>query len=153
WHGFCSVHKRFTTGQIDQAHVEHPGMRVIVHPECAMPVVAAADATRSTDYIRRANEGATAPTPFASGTQLHPVHHLAAQHPQHSIFCLAPVICPCSTMYRSHPGYHAWVLESLLEGEVINRISVGQDVAEPARLALERMLAVKPAAPGPAAGR
>ena len=153
WHGFCSVHKRFTTSQIDQARVEHPGVRVIVHPECPMPVVDAADESGSTDYIRRAIEGATEPTTFAIGTEINLVQRLAAQHPQHTIFCLYPVICPCSTMYRIHPGYLAWVLESLLEGEVINRISVGQDVAEPARLALERMLAVKPAAPGPAAGR
>jgi quinolinate synthase len=63
------------------------------------------------------------------------------------------VVCPCSTMYRIHPGYLAWVLESLLAGEVVNRITVGPDVAEPARLALERMLAAKPApahAPTPA---
>src|SRR5690625_75009 len=82
-----------------------------------------------------------------------PIHTLSLHDALPIFFCLDPVICPCSTMYRIHPGYLAWVLESLLEGEVINRISVGQDVAEPARLALERMLAVKPAAPGPAAGR
>ncbi|PWH07319.1 quinolinate synthase [Brachybacterium endophyticum] len=146
WHGFCSVHKRFTTAQIDQARAEHPDVRVIVHPECPMPVVDAADEAGSTDYIRKAIEAAEEPTTFAIGTEINLVQRLAAQHPQHTIFCLDPVVCPCSTMYRIHPGYLAWVLESLLEGEVINRITVGQDVAEPARLALERMLAAKPGA-------
>ena len=145
WHGFCSVHKRFTTVQIEQARTEHPGVRVIVHPECPMPVVDAADESGSTDYIRKAIEGATEPTTFAIGTEINLVQRLAAQHPEHTIFCLDPVVCPCSTMYRIHPGYLAWALESLLAGEVINRITVGEDVAQPARLALERMLAAKPA--------
>jgi len=56
------------------------------------------------------------------------------------------VVCPCSTMYRIHPGYIAWVLEGLLEGEVRNRITVPEDVAVHARVALERMLAAKPPA-------
>ena len=72
------------------------------------------------------------------------VQRLAAQFPQHQIFCLDPVVCPCSTMYRIHPGYLAWVLEGLVAGEVLNRITVTADVAEPARVALERMLAAKP---------
>ncbi|MGO1354405.1 MAG: quinolinate synthase NadA, partial [Brachybacterium tyrofermentans] len=153
WHGFCSVHKRFTTAQIDKARAEHPGVRVIVHPECPMPVVDAADEAGSTDYIRKAIEGATEPTTFAIGTEINLVQRLAAQHPQHTIFCLDPVVCPCSTMYRIHPGYLAWALESLLDGEVINQISVSQDVADPARLALERMLAAKPAPVGAAPER
>ena len=144
WHGFCSVHKRFTTAQIDKARAEHPGVRVIVHPECPMPVVDAADEAGSTDYIRKAIEGAAEPTTFAIGTEINLVQRLNAQHPQHEIFCLDPVVCPCSTMYRIHPGYLAWVLESLVAGEVVNRITVPTDVAEPATVALERMLAAKP---------
>lgn len=144
WHGFCSVHKRFTVGQIEQARAEHPGVRVIVHPECPMEVVDAADESGSTDVIRRAIEGATEPTTFAIGTEITLVQRLAAQNPQHTVFCLDPVVCPCSTMYRIHPGYLAWVLESLQHGEVVNRISVDPSVADPARLALERMLAARP---------
>ena len=153
WHGFCSVHKRFTTAQIDKARAEHPGVRVIVHPECPMPVVDAADESGSTDYIRRVIEGAAEPTTFAIGTEINLVQRLAAENPQHTVFCLDPVVCPCSTMYRIHPGYLAWVLESLLAGEVVNRITVGPDVAEPARLALERMLAAKPGTVPAGAGR
>jgi len=144
WHGFCSVHRRFTVAQIEQARAEHPGVRVIVHPECPMPVVDAADESGSTDYIRRAIAAATEPTVFAVGTEVNLVQRLAAQHPQHRIFCLDPVVCPCSTMYRIHPGYLAWVLEGLVDGEVRNRITVPADVATPARVALERMLAAKP---------
>ena len=144
WHGFCSVHRRFTVGQIEQARAEHPGVRVIVHPECPMEVVDAADEAGSTDYIRRAIDGATEPTTFAIGTEINLVKRLAAQYPQHEIFCLDPVVCPCSTMYRIHPGYLAWVLEELVAGRTPNRITVTSDVADPARVSLERMLAAKP---------
>ncbi|HCS62290.1 MAG TPA: quinolinate synthase [Microbacterium sp.] len=144
WHGFCSVHRRFSVAQIDQARADHPDVRVIVHPECPMEVVDAADEAGSTDYIRRAIDGATEPTTFAIGTEINLVRRLAAQYPQHEIFCLDPVVCPCSTMYRIHPGYLAWVLEELVAGRVVNQISVTADVADPARLALERMLAAKP---------
>ena len=144
WHGFCSVHRRFTVAQIDQARVDHPGVRVIVHPECPMEVVDAADEAGSTDFIRRAIAAATEPTTFAIGTEINLVRRLAAQYPQHEIFCLDPVVCPCSTMYRIHPGYLAWVLEELVAGRTPNRITVTADVADPARVALERMLAARP---------
>ncbi len=145
WNGFCSVHKRFTVDQIDKARVDFPGVRVIVHPECPMPVVDAADEYGSTDYIRRAIENATEPSTFAIGTEINMVQRLATQFPEHHIFCLDPVICPCSTMYRIHPGYLAWVLERLVAGEVVNQISVDASVATEAKVALERMLAAKPA--------
>ncbi|MGO2862924.1 MAG: quinolinate synthase NadA [Brevibacterium sp.] len=144
WQGFCSVHKRFTPAQIDKARAEHPDVRVIVHPECPAETVAAADESGSTAYITKAIAEAVEPTTFAIGTEINLVQRLAAEHPEHTIFCLDPVVCPCSTMYRIHPGYIAWVLESLLEGQVINQISVGAEVAEPARVSLTRMLAAKP---------
>jgi quinolinate synthase len=144
WHGFCSVHKRFTVAQIERARAEHPGVRVIVHPECPMPVVDAADESGSTDYILKAVQGAPAGSTFAIGTEINMVNRLAAEYPQHTIFCLDPVICPCSTMYRIHPGYLAWVLEGLLRGEVLNRITVPAAVAGSAKVALERMLAARP---------
>lgn len=144
WHGFCSVHRRFTVAQIDKARAEHPGVRVIVHPECPMPVVDAADENGSTDYIRKAIDAAEPGSTFAIGTEINMVNRLADQHPEHTIFCLDPVICPCSTMYRIHPGYLAWVLEELVAGRVINRISVDAATARDAEVALERMLAALP---------
>ena len=144
WHGFCSVHKRFTVAQIEKARAEHPDVRVIVHPECPMPVVDAADEYGSTDYIAKAIAAAPAGSTFAIGTEINLVQRLANEYPQHTIFCLDDVICPCSTMYRIHPGYLAWVLEELVAGRVVNQITVGDDVAVPARVALERMLAARP---------
>jgi quinolinate synthase len=147
WHGFCSVHKRFTVEQIARARAEHPGVQVVVHPECPMPVVDAADAAGSTDLIRRFVEAAAPGSTIAIGTEVNLVNRLAAQHPDKTIFCLDPVICPCSTMYRIHPGYLAWVLDGLLEGEVRNQVRVDEAVAADARVALERMLAAQPRTP------
>lgn len=144
WHGFCSVHKRFNVGQIEKARAEFPDVNVIVHPECPMEVVDAADGAGSTDFIKKAIAAATEPTTFAIGTEINMVNRLAAENPQHTIFCLDPVICPCSTMYRIHPGYLAWVLEELVEGRVVNRITVDDSVKDNAKIALERMLAARP---------
>ena len=144
WNGFCSVHKRCTVAQIEQAREQFPGVQVVVHPECPLPVVQAADVAGSTDVIRRVVEGAPAGATIAIGTEINLVNRLAAQHPDKTIFCLDPVVCPCSTMYRIHPGYLAWVLEELVAGRVVNQISVGASVAAEARVALDRMLAAKP---------
>jgi len=144
WHGFCSVHKRFSVAQIEKARADFPGVQVIVHPECPMEVVDAADSAGSTDFIKKAIAAATEPTTFAIGTEINMVNRLAAEYPQHTIFCLDPVICPCSTMYRIHPGYLAWVLEELVAGRVVNRITVDHNVQANARTALERMLAARP---------
>jgi quinolinate synthase len=146
WHGYCSVHKRFSVEQIEAARARYPEVRVIVHPECPMAVVDAADEAGSTDYICKAIEAAAPGSTFAIGTEINLVQRLANEHPEHTIFCLDPVICPCSTMYRIHPGYLAWVLEALERGEVLNRISVPEAVAAPARVALERMLSAQPRA-------
>jgi quinolinate synthase len=144
WHGFCSVHKRFNVAQIEQARARFPGCKVIVHPECPMPVVDAADAAGSTDAIRKFVAAAQPGDVIAIGTEINLVNRLAAENPDKNIFCLDPVICPCSTMYRIHPGYLAWVLDGLVEGEVRNEIVVDDDVARDAKVALERMLAALP---------
>ena len=144
WNGFCSVHKRFTVAQIEQARAEHPGVRVIVHPECPAAVVEAADGAGSTEYIRQEIAKAAPGSVIAVGTEINLVNRLQQQRPDMTIFCLDPVVCPCSTMYRIHPAYLAWTLESLLAGETPNRITVPDAVAHDSRVALERMLAAKP---------
>ena len=151
WHGFCSVHNRFSVQQIQMARQRHPGVQVIVHPECPMEVVDAADAYGSTDFIKKAIEAAPAGTTFAIGTEINLVQRLANDHPEHTIFCLDSIICPCSTMYRIHPSYLAWVLEALEKGQVLNKISVPEEIAVDARIALERMLALAPGQPVKAA--
>ena len=143
WQGHCSVHIRFRVDQIERAREEHPGVRVVVHPECTQQVVDAADADGSTEfiinYVRNGPPGV-----YAVGTEINLVHRLndevAAEGKM--AFCLDPVVCPCATMYRIHPAYLAWVTESLVEGRVVNPITVDEDTREWARVALDRMLAI-----------
>ena len=114
-----------------------------------MPVVDAADASGSTDFIVKAIAAAPAGSTFAIGTEINLVQRLAGQYPQHKIFCLDSIVCPCSTMYRIHPSYLAWVLEELVQGRIVNRITVPEQVAVPARVALERMLHLQPSSSVP----
>jgi quinolinate synthase len=142
WKGFCSVHARFSVEQIAQARANDPDVNVIVHPECRLEVVEAADLYGSTEFIQETLRKAPAGTTWAVGTEINLVKRLAAEMRNKTIFCLDPVICPCSTMYRIHPGYVLWALEHLAEGEVVNQITVDDATRRDALTALERMLAV-----------
>ena len=144
WKGFCSVHQRFTVDQIERARKAYPGVKVIVHPECSMDVVNAADGTGSTAYIVKEIANAPAGSAVAVGTEINLVNRLAAQYPDKTVFCLDPVVCPCSTMYRIHPAYLAWALENIEQGNIVNRITVDKDTARDAKIALQRMLEVHP---------
>lgn len=144
WKGFCSVHQRFTVDQIERARKAYPGVKVIVHPECSMDVVNAADGTGSTAYIVKEIANAPAGSAVAVGTEINLVNRLAAQYPDKTVFCLDPVVCPCSTMYRIHPAYLAWALENIEQGNIVNRITVDEDTACDAKIALQRMLEVHP---------
>ena len=142
WKGYCSVHARFSTEQIAKARVDHPDVNVVVHPECRLEVVQASDLDGSTEFIIDTIREAPSGTTWAVGTEINLVRRLAAEMPDKTIFCLDPVICPCSTMYRVHPAYLLWALEHLVRGDVVNEIVVGATVADGARVALDRMLAV-----------
>jgi quinolinate synthase len=128
--------------QIAEARRAYPGINVIVHPECRREVVDAADIDGSTELILQTIASAPAGSQWAVGTEINMVNRLAAEHPDKLIFCLDPVICPCSTMYRIHPAYLAWVLEALVEGAVLNEITVPDGVKAAARVALGRMLSL-----------
>ncbi len=142
WEGHCSVHQRFSLTQVERAREQHPGVRVVVHPECRAEVVRAADAVGSTAYIVRYVEESPAGSVIGVGTEINLVSRLANENPDKTVFCLDPVVCPCSTMYRVHPAYVAWVMEELAEGRVVNRIEVPEQQKEHARRALQRMLAL-----------
>jgi quinolinate synthase len=141
WKGHCSVHQRFRPAHLEAFRAEHPDGIVVVHPECAHDVVELADEVGSTDFIIRAVGAAPAGSVLGIGTEIHLVKRLADEHPDKTVVCLDPLICPCSTMFRIDPAHLAWILEGLVAGEVRNRIIVDEDTASWARVALERMLA------------
>ncbi len=143
WQGHCSVHTRFTVGQIESARALHPDINIIVHPECPMETVQAADLVGSTEFIRDQINSAPAGSKWGVGTEVSLVNRLAINNPDKTVFCLDPVTCPCSTMYRIHPAYLLWMLDGLLEGNVLNEITVPEDVKRDSQIALQRMLSLR----------
>src|SRR5206468_3366735 len=141
WKGHCSVHQRFRPEHIAAFRAEHPDGIVVVHPECAHDVCELADQVGSTDYIIKAVGAAPEGSTIAVGTEIHLVQRLAAETPgDKTIVSLDPLICPCSTMFRIDGPHLCWVLENLVDGTVVNRITVDEETAESARVALPRIL-------------
>ncbi|MGC8472597.1 MAG: quinolinate synthase NadA [Acidimicrobiales bacterium] len=140
WKGHCSVHQRFRPEHVDAFRAEHPDGVVLVHPECAHEVVELADHVGSTDHIIRTIDEAPRGSVLGVATEIHLVKRLADEHPDKTVVCLDPLVCPCSTMSRIDPVHLAWVLEGLVEGDVRNRIAVDDATAQWARVALQRML-------------
>ncbi|HVQ94657.1 MAG TPA: quinolinate synthase NadA [Mycobacteriales bacterium] len=142
WRGHCSVHGRFSRESVDAVRERVPGVTVIAHPECRHDVVTAADVVGSTEAIIRTIDAAPAGSKFAVGTELNLVRRLANRHPDKTVVFLDRTVCYCSTMNRIDLPHLVWALESLVRGEVVNRITVDPATAGYARAALDQMLAL-----------
>jgi quinolinate synthase len=145
WKGHCSVHQRFLPEHVDKVRAKYPGIQVIVHPECRLEVCEKTDAQGSTERLIKIVRDAPEGSSFAIGTEIHLVNRLAKEFaPQNKkIVTLDDTGCLCTTMYRISPQHLAWVLENLVEGRVVNRIQVREDVKYWARVALDRMLEIR----------
>ena len=144
WKGHCSVHVRFTAKQIDLVRQQHPGVRVIVHPEVPFEVVQAADDNGSTEYILAQVRKSAPGSVWAVGTEVHLVHRLADEmRPKGvTVLSLDSLGCLCSTMFRVSPNHLLWVLEGLVDGQVHNQVEVPEHQIQWGRVALDRMLAI-----------
>ncbi len=144
WKGHCSVHTRFTVRQIEAIRKQHPGVRVIVHPEVPWDVVQAADDSGSTEYIIRTIANSPAGSTWAVGTEVHLVNRLANDlAPDRTVLSLDKFGCLCSTMFRVSPNHLLWILEELVDGRVHNQIVVPDDQKYWTRVALDRMLSIR----------
>jgi quinolinate synthase len=128
WKGYCSVHQRFTPEHVAKVRREHPGIRVIAHPECRFEVAQAADEIG---------------TNWAVGTEVHLVNRLSKELKDHQVISLDSSVCVCTTMFRITPLHLLWALENLAEGRVVNQISVDEHTRKYARTALDRMLSLR----------
>lgn len=142
WRGHCSVHGRFSTQNVDNARATEPDVQILVHPECRHEVVSMADFVGSTEYIIKTIEAAEPGSVWAIGTELNLVRRLATQHPDKKIMFLDATVCFCSTMNRIDVPHLVWALESLVDGTVVNQISVDADTTHWAKVALDQMLAL-----------
>ncbi|SDX42976.1 quinolinate synthetase [Marininema mesophilum] len=142
WKGHCSVHTKFSVDQINRLRERDPEIKVIVHPECTFDVVQAADLAGSTSYIIQQIEQAPAGSKWAVGTEVNLVQRLADTHPEQHIQLLSQTMCPCLTMNRIDRPHLLWTIEGLVEGRVINQVSVDAETAKWSRIALDRMLSI-----------
>ena len=142
WRGHCSVHGRFTVGNIEDVRVKLPGVKVLVHPECQHDVVSNADVVGSTEMIIKTVSQSPAGAKWAIGTELNLVQRLANENPDKQIVFLDKTVCYCSTMNRIDLPHLVWAMESLVSGRLINQIKVEDEVAKYAKVALDQMLAL-----------
>lgn len=142
WKGFCSVHQMFHPNHIVKFRKEVPDGKVISHPENAFEVCENSDYVGSTETILRTVRAAEPGSHWLVGTELNLVNRLKDEMRPKGVTVqfMSPMVCMCSTMFRTDPQHLAWVLDNLVAGQVVNQIRVPQAVAKPARLALERML-------------
>ena len=146
WKGFCSVHQMFEAEQIDNFKAKYPETNIIAHPESPFEVCQKSDYVGSTEYIINTIAKAEPNTRWLVATELNLVNRLDNQFKAEgkNVHFMSPTVCMCSTMFRIDPQHLVWILENLVDGHVVNQISVPQDVAEQAKTALNRMLEVSP---------
>jgi quinolinate synthase len=142
WRGHCSVHGRFTVDSVNEVRARIPGVKVLVHPECQYEVVSAADVVGSTESIIKTVAQSPAGSKWAVGTELNLVRRLAANNPDKEIVFLDKTVCYCSTMNRIDLPHLVWVMESLVQGRLLNQITVDPKIAKYAKIALDQMLAL-----------
>ncbi len=146
WKGFCSVHQMFKPEQIDRFKEQYPEAKIISHPESSYEVCQKSDYVGSTEYIIKTIADGEPGSRWLVGTELNLVNRLHEQFKGEgkSVHFMSPTVCMCSTMFRIDPPHLLWTLENLLEGKVVNQISVAPEMAKQAKRALERMLEVSP---------
>ncbi|MFO7638216.1 MAG: quinolinate synthase NadA [bacterium] len=133
WPGFCYVHATFTPADVERARQRWPGATVIVHPECPLEVIRAADRVASTGgMLRLAQELGE----VVLGTEAGMCARIARDYPDVRCHPLRRTAL-CANMKRTTL---ASVRRALL-GEV-EEITIPVPVATRARVAIERMLAV-----------
>ena len=140
WRGHCSVHQMFKPEHVAQFRADHPGIKILVHPECPREVNDIADVSGSTGKIIQTVKAAPAGTKWAIGTELHLVNRLKKEHPEQEIHFLSPVMCMCATMYRIDLAHLCWTLENYAAGSSVNVIRVDDETQKWSLVALERML-------------
>jgi len=135
WNGFCHVHTLFTVDHINEARKKYPDGKIVVHPECVEEVVKVADASGSTEQIKKYVGDAPKGSTIIVGTEINMVNRLANNNKDKKVVPLTRSLCP--NMFKISLNDLCWTLEKL--GEV-NEVIVKEDVAKNARVALQRML-------------
>ncbi|MFM2045407.1 MAG: hypothetical protein RLY86_3983 [Pseudomonadota bacterium] len=135
WKGHCEVHERFTGAQLrDYRSRFTDGITIIAHPECPPDVLAEADFVGSTAHMQDFVEGQQ-PKRVLLITECSMADNLQAMNPG------VEFVKPCNLCPHMKKITLSNILQSLVTLEP--RVEVDAAVADRARLAVERMLAVR----------
>lgn len=140
WHGHCPVHNKFSAKTFLQRQKDLPELQLIAHPECPREVYEIASFTGSTQKIIQFIEQSKPGSKWAIGTETHLVSRLQKIHPDKHIEMLTTTGCMCSMMDRISPSHLLWNLESIINGNPVNQITVPANIAKFAKIALDKML-------------
>jgi quinolinate synthase len=135
WEGYCIVHERFTAKDVRRERALHPAAEVLVHPECRPEVIDAADHVFSTSGMIR-HACASPSGEFIIGTEIGILHRLSCQCPEKHCYPLSSRAI-CSNMKKTDLTKVHAALEHMEP-----RIQVPERIADRARHAIERMLAI-----------
>jgi len=131
WDGHCYVHNMFLSEDVELAKAEHPGVPVVVHPECPPDVIAAADLVASTGgMMKLAGEHER----LIVGTEIGMLDRMNREYPKKDFYPLS-AFAVCRNMKMTDLPRLAWALE---HGQ--HEVVVPQDTLVRARATLERML-------------
>lgn len=140
WDGYCPIHEQFRADDVQELRQKYHDIQIVVHPECPHATVAQADASGSTEMIIRHIKASSPGSTWGIGTEINLVKRLAREHSGKEVISLNEEIGPCPDMMKTTPGDLLYCLESLVKGELRNRVMVKSEVARWARVAIERML-------------
>ncbi len=135
WDGYCYVHDRYTTEDVRQARALHPGAELLVHPECRPEVIDLADYVYSTSGIARHAKESGA-REFIIGTEVGMNYRLKQENPDKEFYPLSERAV-CVDMKKTTLEKVRAALETLEP-----RVVVPEKIADRARGAIERMLAI-----------
>ena len=137
WDGHCYVHSDFTRDDVAKAKTEHPGAKLVVHPECPPEVIDEADSVTSTSgmvaYVDQ-HQDEIRDTGVVIGTEIGLVQQLQKKYPGLDIYPLSEWAI-CTQMKLNNLAKVAWSLE---QDEY--RVELPEEIMKKARLSLERML-------------
>ncbi len=143
WKGSCIVHDEFKAFELEALKREHPGAKVLVHPESPADVIALADTVGSTSAILKAAREMDA-TEFIVATDNGMMHKLRTLNPGKT-FIEAPTAGNSATCKSC--AHCPWMAMNGLEGvarvleQGLNEIHVDPALAQRAKLPIDRMLA------------
>jgi quinolinate synthase len=140
WEGFCIVHRMMDTRDVARLRQKHEGIKVIVHPECTPDVYKEADLAGSTNFIKGTVDRSEPGSAWAIGTEWNFVNRIKRENPDKLIIPLREE--RCREMAKVTPEKLLRVLEGLLKGELVNRVTLDEQIAADARIALSRMLEI-----------